>query len=85
MKKIYKYTLRISDEQEIEIPDDSEILSVQMQSGEPQIWVLVNPENYTMKRRFKIYGTGHDVEDGLKFIGTFQSGPFVWHLFEVMQ
>lgn len=85
MKKIYKFTLEINHEQEIEIPDDGEILSVQMQHGEPQIWVLVNPENFTVKRRFRIFGTGHDVTGELKFIGTFQNGPFVWHLFEVAQ
>jgi hypothetical protein len=50
------------------------------------MWALVNPEASKEKRRFELYGTGHDVpeSDGLIHVGTFQmqDGALVFHLFE---
>lgn len=85
MKTIYKFTLRISDEQILEIPNDGEILSVQMQNGEPQIWVMVESDDYITQRHFRIFGTGHEVSGNLKFIGTVHIETFVWHLFEELK
>jgi len=33
MKTIWKYTLEITDQQFVEVPDGSELLTVQMQNG----------------------------------------------------
>ena len=69
MKNIYKYPV----EDEVELPVDAEILSVQTQNGQPVFWAIVDSEAKTIKRRFAVVGTGHELEhDGAKFIGTFQ-------------
>jgi hypothetical protein len=82
IKQIWKYKV----ENVIEMPKEAEILSVQIQNGQmfnACIWVKVNPENELEKRQFEVIGTGHSFEDSNKeYIGTYQDGPFVWHLFE---
>jgi hypothetical protein len=83
IKQIWKYKV----ENVIEMPIDAEILSVQIQNGQmfnACIWAKVNPENELEKRQFVVIGTGHTFDDSdMEYIGTYQDGPFVWHLFEV--
>jgi hypothetical protein len=70
----------------ISLPRGSEILSLQVQRGIPNIWVLLDNGMESEKRTFCLYGTGHPVNhiDG-KYIGTFQVeyGALMFHLFEV--
>lgn len=85
MKTIWKYSIPIEDDIEIEMPHGAEILCVQMQGGEPRLWVLIDPEGLMTTRRFRLAGTGHPIEEiGLKYIGSFQmlNGRLVYHLFE---
>ena len=92
MTTIYKYEVKLDDWFEVEVPRRSKVLSVGMQKGTPQMWVLVDleppplPFSPTVMRRFRLVGTGNPVV-GLfddKFIGTFQlyEGALVFHLFE---
>jgi len=75
---------------EVEMPQGSRILGVQVQkkliAETPYLWALVNTEEgRTVRRLFRIYGTGREVEErpeALNYIGTVQTGPFVWHVFE---
>jgi hypothetical protein len=81
MKQIWKYKL---SESGIEMPIDAEILSVQLQNDIPHIWAMVSPQNELEKRKFVIVGTGQSFDDtNMKYIGTYQDGPFVWHLFGI--
>ena len=84
MKRIYKYELSDKGRQEIELPWYSQILSVQMQNGTPCIWVLLNPDDKTYPQLFEIYGTGHEIKKSefKHYIGSWQDGPTVWHLFK---
>lgn len=86
MKSIYKYTLLTTDETILDLPLNSEILSVKEQLGDICIWVKVDLGESTLEsRKFVIYGTGHKIDkDNLKFIDTvllFNSG-LVLHVFE---
>lgn len=85
MKTIYKYQITICDRQEIEIPRFSEILHVQMQSGSWYVWVLVDTDEPMVKKRLRVFGTGHEIpkEEDLYYVMTFQQAEFMWHLFEV--
>lgn len=90
MPKVYKYEIPLKDDFELELPREAEILSFQCQHDAPCIWVLVEPRNPPVKRRFRFAGTGHDIKQdpkGLKFIGTAQmhGGSLIWHLFEVIR
>lgn len=85
MKTIYKYPVPLTDDFTLDLPKGAKVLTVQMQHGEPQLWVLVDPENYTVKRSFRLVGTGHSVPTvGIWYINTFQldNGSVVFHLFE---
>ncbi len=84
-KQIWKYPV-IGSSFVLRMPAHSRILSVQIQQGEPQMWVLVDLEAPCVHREFVFYGTGHPMPDDLgEFIGTFQvkEGSLVFHLFEV--
>lgn len=86
MMTIWKYPLEITDEQTIELPQRSEILSVQMQNGVPTIWALVDPKapGPKVKQKIGIFGTGNPIDGVLfkqAFIGTVQQGSLVWHVF----
>ncbi len=83
-KTIWKYPVTAGRWTQI-MPVDAEILSVQVQHKEVQMWVLVDPDAITEAREFDVYGTGHLIpESSGKFIGTFQieGGALVFHLFE---
>lgn len=88
MKRIYKYLVEIQDEQTIYLPIGAQILSVQVQNGKPYIWACVRLDVEIEARRFRLYGTGHNIEgeNVLKYLGTFQllGGRLVYHLFEVV-
>jgi len=84
MKTIYKYEVPMGDVSSIRMPQGATVLSFQMQNGTPFIWALINEDVPEAERQFVLVGTGHPIDDSwsLKFIGTTQQGPFVWHLFE---
>jgi hypothetical protein len=42
VKVIYKYTLEVTDEQEVKMPANAQILCVQVQHGRPTLWALVD-------------------------------------------
>jgi len=85
---IWKYDIIVNDLIHLQMPEDAEILCIQVQNGNPCIWAKVNPENKMEKRSFLMFGTGHRItnpEIEKKYIGTFQLGSFVGHLFELIQ
>lgn len=85
---IWKFPFSITDNFDIEMPDNAKILAVQMQKSRPCIWALVEPSFPKTKRKFRLAGTGHslDGEESIHYIGTFQTygGKLVFHLFEVI-
>lgn len=88
MKTIWKFPLRITDAQTIEMPDGAEILTAQFQGDELCLWVMVDSEKPKRERVIEIFGTGNPiwVDMGVqrKFIATAQQPdmPLVWHIFE---
>lgn len=89
MKTVHKWPLVISHIQWIEMPEEAQILSLQVQHGTPHIWALVDPEKPATQRRFfEMYGTGNSIApDPGPYVGTFQlnGGNFVLHVFEKLQ
>lgn len=87
-KSIWKFPLETTDIQQIEMPVDAEILTIQTQAGQPCIWALVSPDAPKRKVAFEIFGTGHPVpENGRrKYVGTYQlrGGSLVFHCFELL-
>lgn len=84
---VWKYALEATDWQTIEMPGGAEVLTVQVQHGEPVLWALVDPDNELMERTFRMAGTGHRnlAYFGLgRYVGTFQleDGGLVFHVWE---
>ena len=81
--RIWKYPIQTYTE--LQVPKGAKVLTVQMQNGEPQIWMLVNTEMPFERRVFQVFGTGHLVpDDPGTYIATFQVEPYVFHVFEIV-
>ena len=87
MKKIFKFPLKLVDEQEISMPAKRQILSVQVQREAITIWALVIPDGPYERVKVEIYGTGAEMKDGpdhsRTHLGTVQLAHLILHVFEV--
>jgi hypothetical protein len=83
-RQVWKFKLALMAAlQPIQMPRGAEILSVQTQRDMPCIWALVDNDAARETRVFRIVGTGHSFDDhGMHYLGTVQTPPFVWHVFE---
>jgi len=86
-KVIFKYPIQIADDFTLDMPGGARILTVQLQNGNPYIWAIVEDTIPLLTYSFRVIGTGNpfspDYRD--RYIGTVQTGPFVWHIFEVSE
>ncbi len=84
MRTIYKYPIKLVDEQAVKMPRGASILHVALQRDILCLWALVQPDQPPEERTIIIVGTGHDADDLGRHIGTMQvaNGDFVWHVFE---
>ena len=91
MLAVYKATLKILDEQKIELQKGSTIIKVGEQEGHIVLWYMCDPERELAPQTFYVIGTGQQIPDtfpGL-YIGSVQIGDFnvttppqmVWHVF----
>lgn len=83
---IYKYQIKITDTQKVEMPIDAEILTAQMQGDALCLWAKVEEGNTIEERTINVFGTGRQMSDGVdrRYIGTTQThgGALIWHIFE---
>lgn len=86
MKTIWKFPLELTDDQIVMMPDEAEILTVQIQELSLCLWALVDPRLPMLRRKIEIIGTGNPAIDReRKYISTVQmaDGALVWHFFEI--
>lgn len=88
MKTVWKFPLLITNAQTISMPAGAQVLSVQAQNNEPQLWALVDSSVGAEERMFHTVGTGHAITEpleNLRHIGSYQvsHGALVFHVFEV--
>lgn len=87
MQTIWKFELKIEDEQVITMPAGSKILqTVQIQEGKVVIWAFCTPSDKKEKVTIMTYGTGNPIPDEITpmkliYIGTYQKDWFVGHVF----
>lgn len=85
MKRIFKYTIEVTDKQTVKLPVDSLVISVLNQNDHLVIYALVDDEETEMEEKtIRIFGTGYpvDVEEfDYNFLGSVMMGEFVWHIF----
>lgn len=90
---IWKYPLIKGKEQqqvgepiEIEAPTRFEPLAVRWQAEGPCLWARVDPDSPMITMRFRIYGTGHKLDDPPgSYMGTVFTpyGGLVFHIYKV--
>lgn len=83
MDRIFKYQLDlVNGPQPVMLPDESTLLTAQMQNGNICVWARVNPDSPSRMFFFFVVGTGHPMPEGAsQYLATVQMGPFVWHVF----
>jgi hypothetical protein len=85
MKKVWKYELKVDTTQEIEMPINSEILSVGVVKNIGYLWVRIEKDNISKKKKIKLLTipTGIDFQEDGEFIGTllYNQGEIVQHVF----
>jgi hypothetical protein len=78
---IYKYPLKLVDEQTVEMPNSATLLHVAEQNGQLCLWAMVDPRREVVGVPIVIVGTGNPMGNVGKYLGTVQMGRFVWHVF----
>lgn len=86
-ERIYKYPIKVTDRQDVIIPLNAKILSLQVQENIPCIWALVDPEEKeTRTVNLETFGTGHPIHSDMgvsrEFVATYQINELVFHVFE---
>ena len=81
MKTIHKYKL---GELDIWMPAGAKVVHCAMQGESHCIWALVDIDQQPVQRKFKVIGTGWDVDDNMTYVSTYFEHKYVWHLMEVL-
>ena len=85
MKTIWKYPLKVEDEQTIKMPAGSSILCVMTQYDRPCLWAKVDDSAPMVDVKILCYGTGRRVDESplLTYLGTalLCQGNIVLHYF----
>lgn len=82
--KIFKYPLKVTDVQTLEIHKNFIPLKIELQNGIPCMWCKINEEEPKIIVQFETIGTGHYFNgNNLCYIDSYQinNGTFVYHVF----
>ena len=84
-KTIWKFPLKIVNDQVIEVPQGAVILTAQAQHDVACLWAVVESDRPTVGRHIYIRGTGHEIADAQDgdYVGSVQllGGGLVYHIF----
>src|SRR5690606_36639864 len=83
MQTICKYRLDVTEAQILTVTKGAELLTVQMQNGQPHIMARLDTDPPSKTRTIVMVGTGRLIaDDDLTYVGTVQIGAYVWLYFE---
>ncbi len=83
MQTVFKYPLKIQDEQQVKLPRGARLLRVMVQNGVPCLWAQVESGRDTEDRTIFIHGTAHPVDPNGEYLDSFMvnDGALVFHVF----
>ena len=85
INKVFKYAVRETDFQTVNLPVGSKILKIGNQNGSMQLWAMVNSrEPNKLPLELAIVGTGNVTEisfENYVHYDTIILGAFVWHIY----
>lgn len=73
---------------ELEMPGSAQLIRVDhsMRAGLAAMWFLLNSTNGPLeeltKRKYRVFGTGHEIPPGYRYCGSTPEAAFIWHVFE---
>jgi hypothetical protein len=84
-RAMFRYEVPIDDEAHvIELSHSPVIVAAQAYAYVVEFWAEHTVGAPLAKRSFQVFGTGHSLPEGAKWIGTCpRAEGFVWHLYEV--
>lgn len=90
MEVIWKYKVRVIDEDQIVVPRGARIIAASWplgMSGDTEFWVWarVDPKELKVLLTVRVYGTGHEVsEPQSNYVATLvdRNLGLVWHVFQ---
>ena len=86
MNVIYKYKLKIQDEQYFELHSKRMFLGVEQQGDDLYIWVMQDLDTEKVMVCINIYGTGVKFDcNHIIFIKTALLNGMEWHVFECVK
>ena len=84
MKRVYKYPIPTRKSKfSLLLPEGFKFLRVSFQAEQLQLWAEVMDGAKTIQLDFQVFGTGHDIPPGSKYLTTYDDGPFVFHLYQM--
>jgi hypothetical protein len=90
MNTVYKYKIKKSEQQQVEMPMGARIVAAQSLGDNIWLWSLVDTDEKSReKRNIVVMKTGQEISiahpDRLLHLGTvmFDSGALVYHVFEL--
>jgi len=71
---------------QLEMPRGAQVVHIGIVKGVPSILARVKPDTETEIRRFALFGTADDIPaDVGRYLGTFEDGGYIWHVFEWLE
>ena len=88
MRQVWKFPVTMHDHFSLKMPAGAQLLAVQVQRGDAQLWALCDPETPAEVRSFRLAGTGHPITEDparLAYVDSFQmlQETLIFHLFEI--
>ncbi len=89
MRTVHKFSLNLG-ETVIDLPLSAKPIYVGEQFGELQLWVETTPGKPTFPRSFRIFSTGHPIDDledlQITHVGSaiMQGGTFLAHVYQAI-
>jgi hypothetical protein len=82
MKTVWKYELKLLDEQIVTLPYKSRCVHVGADpKGRLCLWAEVETDNPLVEYGVRVEGTGHPLSEGFIHVGSAVIGNFVWHVY----
>ena len=81
MKTIYRYSLTLSEDQIIQLPDKSIPLFAGIQKEVLSVWVEVLTTLPMSSLNFHVYGTLHKLAENVIYLNSVLSDTAVWHVY----
>lgn len=84
-RRVYKYPVPYQQTKgfSLMLPLGAKFLRTNFQQANLMAWFEVDIDAPVFEKKFFFYGTGHDVLPDHQYVTTFDSGPFVIHMFEL--